>query len=191
MAFWALFLALCRINRQSLVRRLVLCGVLLTAAAGGVGAAVSALFLFVAALCLGQYVLDRNEAGPRTAVDLVLHTALGLALLTALFSVLALLPVNNSRLIAMNGLVGYALAGSKAFATAGVTAYVLGSVLSAMPAALWTAKVGRRRSFMFALLMAVAATVALAAGWFALHRRRGAATAAHTPRAMRRREGRP
>ena len=68
----------------------------------------------------------------------------------------ALLLVNNSGLIAMNGLVGYALAGSKAFATAGVTTYVLGSALSALPAALWMAKVGRRRGFMVASLIAVA-----------------------------------
>jgi MFS family permease len=68
----------------------------------------------------------------------------------------ALLLVNNAGLIAMNGLVGYALAGSKAFATAGVTTYVLGSALSALPAALWMAKVGRRRGFMVASLMAVA-----------------------------------
>src|SRR5439155_6832433 len=60
----------------------------------------------------------------------------------------ALLLVNNASLIAMNGLVGYALAGDKAFATAGVTTFVLGSALSAMPAALWMAKVGRRRGFM-------------------------------------------
>ena len=68
----------------------------------------------------------------------------------------ALLLVNNSGLIAMNGLVGYALARNKAFATAGVTTYVLGSALSAMPAALWMAKVGRRRGFMAASMMAVA-----------------------------------
>jgi MFS family permease len=74
----------------------------------------------------------------------------------------ALLLVNNSGLIAMNGLVGYALAGSKALATAGVTAYVLGSALSAMPAALWMAKVGRRRGFMFASLMAVAGSAVCA-----------------------------
>jgi MFS family permease len=68
----------------------------------------------------------------------------------------ALLLVNNAGLIAMNGLAGYALAGSKAFATAGVTTYVLGSALSALPAALWMAKVGRRRGFMVGSLMAVA-----------------------------------
>jgi len=68
----------------------------------------------------------------------------------------ALLLVNTSGLTAMNGLVGYALAGDKALATAGVTTYVLGSALSAMPAALWMAKVGRRRGFMTASLLAVA-----------------------------------
>lgn len=68
----------------------------------------------------------------------------------------ALLLINNSGLIAMNGLVGYALAGDKTFATAGVTTYVLGSALFAMPAALWMAKVGRRRGFMAASMLAVA-----------------------------------
>jgi MFS family permease len=67
----------------------------------------------------------------------------------------ALLLVNASGLTAMNGLVGYALAGDKAFATAGVTTYVLGSALSAMPAALWMAKVGRRRGFMTASLLCI------------------------------------
>src|SRR5205814_867381 len=67
----------------------------------------------------------------------------------------ALLLVNNASLIAMNGLVGYALAGDKAFATAGVTTFVLGSALSAMPAALWMAKVGRRRGFMTGSIVAV------------------------------------
>jgi MFS family permease len=84
----------------------------------------------------------------------------------------ALLLVNSAGLIAMNGLVGYALAGSKALATAGVTTYVLGSALSAMPAALWVAKVGRRRGFMTAALVAVAGTgvcgLALALTSFAL-----------------------
>ena len=67
----------------------------------------------------------------------------------------ALLLVNNASLIAMNGLVGYALAGDKAFATAGVTTFVLGSALSAMPAALWMAKVGRRRGFMTGSIVVV------------------------------------
>ena len=84
----------------------------------------------------------------------------------------ALLLVNNSGLIAMNGLVGYALAGDKALATAGVTSYVLGSALSAMPAALWMARVGRRRGFMAGSLMAVAGSgvcaLALAVSSFAL-----------------------
>ena len=79
----------------------------------------------------------------------------------------ALLLVNNAGLIAMNGLVGYALAGSKALATAGVTSYVLGSALSAMPAALWMAKVGRRRGFMAGSVLAVAGSgiCALALLW--------------------------
>jgi MFS family permease len=84
----------------------------------------------------------------------------------------ALLLVNNSALIAMNGLVGYALAGDKAFATAGVTTFVLGSALSAMPAALWMAKVGRRRGFMAASMIAVVGSavgaLALAVSSFAL-----------------------
>jgi MFS family permease len=76
----------------------------------------------------------------------------------------ALLLVNNAALIAMNALVGYALAPSKALATAGATTFVLGSAVSAMPASLWMAKVGRRRGFMTGSLVAVAgsATCALA-----------------------------
>jgi MFS family permease len=76
----------------------------------------------------------------------------------------ALLLVNNSALIAMNGLVGYALAANKALATAGVTTFVLGSAVSAMPAALWMAKVGRRRGFMTGSVVAIigSATCALA-----------------------------
>jgi MFS family permease len=79
----------------------------------------------------------------------------------------ALLLVNTSGLITVNGLAGYSLAGDKAFATAGVTSYVLGSALSAMPAALWMAKVGRRRGFMIASLLAVAGSgiCALALTW--------------------------
>ena len=67
----------------------------------------------------------------------------------------ALLLVNNSALIAMNGLVGYSLAANKALATAGVTTFVLGSAVAAMPAALWMAKVGRRRGFMTGSVVAV------------------------------------
>lgn len=94
-AFWVSFFALYRIDRKSLVRRLVIGGVLLVAAAGSIGAVGSALLIFVSSLALGNYVLGRNEAGSAPIVDLVLHTAAGLALLTALFSLLALLPVNN------------------------------------------------------------------------------------------------
>ncbi len=68
----------------------------------------------------------------------------------------ALLLVNNASLIAMNGLVGYALVENKAFATLGATTFVLGSALAAMPAALWMAKVGRRRGFMAGSAIAVA-----------------------------------
>ena len=76
----------------------------------------------------------------------------------------ALLLINNAGLIAMNGLVGYALVDNKAFATLGATTFVLGSALAAMPAALWMAKVGRRRGFMIGSTIAVvgAATCALA-----------------------------
>src|ERR1700681_2616387 len=76
----------------------------------------------------------------------------------------ALLLINNSGLIAMNGLVGYALVENKAFATLGATSFVVGSAFAAMPAALWMAKVGRRRGFMTgsAIAVAGAATCALA-----------------------------
>jgi len=76
----------------------------------------------------------------------------------------ALLLVNNAGLIAMNGLVGYSLVDNKTLATLGVTSYVIGSALSAMPAALWMARVGRRRGFMTGSVIAVAgsATCALA-----------------------------
>jgi len=76
----------------------------------------------------------------------------------------ALLLVNNSALIAMNALVGYALAPTKALATAGVTTFVLGSAVAAMPAALWMAKVGRRRGFMTGSMVAIvgSATCAVA-----------------------------
>ena len=84
----------------------------------------------------------------------------------------ALLLINNSGLIAMNALVGYALVENKAFATLGATTFVLGSAFAAMPAALWMAKVGRRRGFMTgsAIAVAGAATCALALwlGSFAL-----------------------
>src|SRR5258708_19313978 len=79
----------------------------------------------------------------------------------------ALLLVNNSALIAMNGLVGYALAGNKALATAGATSFVLGSAVSAMPASLWMAKVGRRRRFMTGSILPILGrpTCALALPW--------------------------
>jgi MFS family permease len=83
-----------------------------------------------------------------------------------------LLLISNSGLIAMNGLVGYALVENKAFATLGATTFVFGSALAAMPAALWMARVGRRRGFMTGSAIAVvgAATCALALwrGSFAL-----------------------
>jgi len=76
----------------------------------------------------------------------------------------ALLLVNNAGLISMNGLIGFSLVDNKAFATLGATAFVVGSALSAMPAALWIAKVGRRRGFMTGSAIAIAgsATCALA-----------------------------
>jgi predicted MFS family arabinose efflux permease len=84
----------------------------------------------------------------------------------------ALLLVNNSALIAMNGLVGYALAANKALATVGVTTFVLGSAVAAMPAALWMAKVGRRRGFMTGSAVAIIGSgtcaLALALSSFAL-----------------------
>jgi MFS family permease len=84
----------------------------------------------------------------------------------------ALLLINNAGLIAMNGLVGYALVENKVFATLGATTFVLGSAFAAMPAALWMARVGRRRGFMTgsAIAVAGAATCALALwlGSFAL-----------------------
>ncbi len=84
----------------------------------------------------------------------------------------ALLLINNSGLIAMNGLVGYALVENKAFATLGATTFVLGSAFAAMPAALWMARVGRRRGFMTGSAIAVAGAamcaLALWRGSFAL-----------------------
>jgi MFS family permease len=84
----------------------------------------------------------------------------------------ALLLINNAGLIAMNGLVGYALVDNKAFATLGATSFVVGSALAAMPAALWMAKVGRRRGFMTGSAIAVAGaamcSLALWLGSFAL-----------------------
>ena len=76
----------------------------------------------------------------------------------------ALLLVNNAGLIAMNGLVGYALVDNKTFATLGVTSYVLGSAFAAMPAALYMARVGRRRGFMTGSLIAVVGSATCALG---------------------------
>ena len=76
----------------------------------------------------------------------------------------ALLLVNNSGLIAMNGLVGYGLVDNKIWATLGVTSYVLGSALSAMPAALWMARVGRRRGFMTGSVIAIVGSATCALG---------------------------
>ena len=76
----------------------------------------------------------------------------------------ALLLVNNAGLIAMNGLVGYSLVESKTFATLGVTSYVLGSALAAMPAALYMARVGRRRGFMTGSLIAIVGSATCALG---------------------------
>src|SRR6478735_6352466 len=76
----------------------------------------------------------------------------------------ALLLVNNSGLISMNGLVGYSLVDDKIFATLGVTSYVLGSALSAMPAALWMSRVGRRRGFMTGSIIAIVGCATCALG---------------------------
>ena len=74
----------------------------------------------------------------------------------------ALLLVNNAGLISMNGLVGYGLVDNKTLATLGVTSYVIGSALSAMPAALWMARVGRRRGFMTGSVIAVVGSMTCA-----------------------------
>ena len=55
----------------------------------------------------------------------------------------------------MNGLIGYSLVDNKSFSTLGVTTYVLGSTITAMPAALWMARVGRRRGFMTGSVLAI------------------------------------
>jgi MFS family permease len=79
----------------------------------------------------------------------------------------ALLLVNAAGLISMNGLVGRMLAPTGALATLGATTYVIGSTLAAMPAALWMARVGRRRGFMTAALVNVGGCLlaALALHW--------------------------
>jgi MFS family permease len=76
----------------------------------------------------------------------------------------ALLLINNAGLISMNGLVGYSLVENKAFATLGATSFVVGSALAAMPAALWMAKVGRRRGFMTGSTIAIAGSATCALG---------------------------
>jgi MFS family permease len=76
----------------------------------------------------------------------------------------ALLLINNAALISMNGLVGYSLVENKAFATLGATTFVAGSALSAMPAALWMARVGRRRGFMTGSTIAIAGSTMCALG---------------------------
>jgi MFS family permease len=76
----------------------------------------------------------------------------------------ALLLVNSSGLIVMSGLVGYSLVDNKIFATLGVTSFVLGSALAAMPAALYMARVGRRRGFMTGSLIAIVGSGTCALG---------------------------
>ena len=68
----------------------------------------------------------------------------------------ALLLINAAGLISMNALVGSMLTDTKALVTLGATTYVVGSTLTALPAALWMARVGRRRGFMTAALVNVA-----------------------------------
>jgi MFS family permease len=80
----------------------------------------------------------------------------------------ALLLVNAAGLISMTALVGRQLAPTPALATLGATTYVIGATLAAMPAALWMARVGRRRGFMTAALVNVGGCL-LAALALSLH----------------------
>jgi hypothetical protein len=100
-AFWASLFTLYWLDRKYLLSWLALGGVALVAAASSIGAVASALLVFFSGLALGNYILCRNRSGPSDSVDLVLQTATGLALLTWLFSLLALLPINNSILYAL------------------------------------------------------------------------------------------
>ncbi len=71
---------------------------------------------------------------------------------------------NNVTFIAINGLVGLSLAPLGWMATLPVTGYVVGGALAAMPVAWLQARLGRKRSFQFGLVVAMlsAATCAWA-----------------------------
>ncbi len=66
----------------------------------------------------------------------------------------ALFLTNNVTFIAINGLVGLSLAPYGWMATLPVTGYVVGAALSAMPVSRLQARVGRKRSFQFGLVVA-------------------------------------
>ncbi len=66
----------------------------------------------------------------------------------------ALFLTNNVTFIAINGLVGLSLAPLGWMATLPVTGYVVGAALSAMPVARLQARVGRKKSFQFGLVVA-------------------------------------
>ncbi len=66
----------------------------------------------------------------------------------------ALFLTNNVTFIAINGLVGLSLAPLGWMATLPVTGYVVGAALSAMPVSRMQARIGRKRSFQFGLMIA-------------------------------------
>lgn len=59
----------------------------------------------------------------------------------------------------MFAVIGYSLVDTKTLATLAATTYVLGSALSAMPAALWMGRVGRRRGFMTGAAIGIAGSM--------------------------------
>jgi MFS family permease len=71
----------------------------------------------------------------------------------------ALLLANGSGLVSMFAVIGYSLVDAKTIATLAATTYVLGSAGSAMPAALWMGRVGRRRGFMTGAAIGAAGSV--------------------------------
>ncbi|MBL8309994.1 MAG: MFS transporter [Burkholderiales bacterium] len=84
------------------------------------------------------------------------HTVLLLALCQGL------LLTNTVILMAVNALTGYMLAENKMFATLPAMTYVIGSALSAMPAASFMRTRGRRRGFMSGSLLAMLGAVVCA-----------------------------
>ncbi len=70
-----------------------------------------------------------------------------------------LLLTNTVILMAVNALTGYMLADNKIFATLPAMTYVVGSAMSAMPAAAFMRKRGRRRGFMTGSLLAILGAV--------------------------------